>query len=61
MSHVVAKSKLGYIYSWGDNTYQQINTSSSACVHTPEAIEVEDGKLRAYQAVAGLRSTFMLN
>ena len=39
MAHVVAKSKLGYIYSWGDNAYQQVNTSSSPFVHTPEAIE----------------------
>jgi len=26
MSHCVAKSKLGYVYTWGDNCYQQTSS-----------------------------------
>ena len=39
MAHVVAKSKLGYVYSWGDNAYQQVNLTTQSYIHTPEAVE----------------------
>ena len=61
MGHVVAKSKLGYVYTWGDNCFQQVSNQLVSCLHTPELIEIEDTKLRALQAVAGLRATFVLN
>ena len=61
LGHVVAKSKLGYVYTWGDNCYQQVNSQNVSCVHTPEMVETEDGKVRVIQAVAGARSFYLLN
>ena len=60
MAHAVGKSKLGYVYSWGDNCFQQINNTSTNFYHTPEFMETEEGKMRGLQAVAGLRTTFIL-
>jgi alpha-tubulin suppressor-like RCC1 family protein len=61
MAHVVAKSKLGYVYVWGDNCFQQVSPTDAEYIPTPEPLEIEEGKLRALQAVAGLRTTFVLN
>lgn len=38
MSHVVAKSKLGYVYTWGDNCYRQVSNQEVPYRHTPEIL-----------------------
>jgi alpha-tubulin suppressor-like RCC1 family protein len=60
MGHVVAKSKLGYVYTWGDNCYQQVTNKRSKFLTTPEALEGEEGRIKVLQAVAGMRTTFLL-
>ena len=35
MAHVVAKSKLGYVYTWGDNCFRQVSAQEVRWVHTP--------------------------
>ena len=57
---MVAKSKLGYVYTWGQNCFQQVTREGVNLLHTPELLEIEEGKLRAVQAVAGMRTTFVL-
>lgn len=39
MGHVVAKSKLGYVYCWGDNCYQQATNRKVKYLAIPEALE----------------------
>ena len=41
MAHVVAKSKLGYVYTWGDNCFRQVNAQEVPFFHTPELLEAE--------------------
>lgn len=60
MGHAVAKSKLGYVYTWGDNCYQQVSNKKVKQLSTPEALEGEEGRLKVLQAVAGSRATFVL-
>ena len=60
MGHVVAKSKLGYVYTWGDNCFRQVTNQTLNFLDTPWMMETEEGKIRALQAVAGLRATFIL-
>jgi len=35
MAHSVAKSKLGYVYTWGDNCFQQVSNKNVPYLHTP--------------------------
>ena len=38
MGHVVAKSKLGYVYTWGDNCFHQASPKPAKHLDTPEAL-----------------------
>lgn len=60
IGHVVAKSKLGYVYTWGDNCFGQVNNQPVNLVSAPQILETEDGKLKVLQAVAGARAFFVL-
>ena len=60
LGHAVAKSKLGYVYTWGDNCYQQCTHKKVKHLSTPEALDGEEGRLKVLQAVAGSRATFVL-
>ena len=60
MAHAVAKSKLGYVYTWGDNCYQQVTSKAVPHLATPEPLENEEGKMKVLQAVAGARTTYLL-
>lgn len=43
MAHSVAKSKLGYLYTWGDNCYNQVSSKVNACYEQPQQLESEEG------------------
>ena len=38
MGHVIVKSKLGYVYVWGDNCFKQISNKEVRFLHTPEIL-----------------------
>jgi hypothetical protein len=39
MGHCVAKSKLGYVFTWGNNCYEQVTNKQMEFTHTPEYLE----------------------
>ena len=36
MAHCVAKSKLGYVFTWGNNNFSQVTNKAVEFTHTPE-------------------------
>lgn len=60
MGHTIAKSKLGYVYVWGDNRFGQIHPEPTNYITTPLQLELEKQKTKALQAVAGLRTSYIL-
>lgn len=40
MGHTIVKSKLGYVYSWGDNRFGQSSLEDRDVVMEPQQIEV---------------------
>ena len=60
LTHSIARSKLGYVYMWGGNKFGQTSFEPVQCVSTPILMEMDKQKVKAIQAVAGLRSSYIL-
>ena len=60
LAHSIARSKLGYVYSWGDNKYGQVSAEAVRFFPTPRLVEIDKQKVKALQAVAGLRANYIL-
>jgi alpha-tubulin suppressor-like RCC1 family protein len=60
IGHSVVRTKLGYVYSWGDNRSGQVALQKTDVIHIPIVLEQDKQKLKALQAVASLRATYLL-
>lgn len=60
LSHSIARSKLGYVYTWGCNKYGQVSPEPLEKIAQPTLIEIDKQKIKALQAVAGIRCSYIL-
>lgn len=56
----MVKTKLGYVYAWGDNRFGQVSSQPLNQLATPTQLELDKQKIKVLQAVAGLRTTYLL-
>ncbi len=60
LGHTVAKSKIGYVYGWGDNTFGQV-LGNECYYNRPRRIEVDSKPIKAFQVTAGLKASYFLS
>lgn len=59
LKHTVCKTRLGYVYAWGDNSFKQVIDQPGHFFSDPQKIEPEKGT-KAFSAVAGFRCSAIL-
>lgn len=60
MGHTAVKTKLGYVYTWGDNRAGQVSHQPIDTIRSPVSLELDKQKIKVLQAVAGIRTTYLL-
>ena len=59
LGHTIVKSKLGYVYGWGDNSFNQI-LDTELFRSKPKRIEQDQKPIKTYQISAGLKASYFL-
>lgn len=60
LAHTIVRTRLGYVYAWGDNRFNQVSVQKSNIFSSPIQIQSDKQKLKVIQAVAGLRASYFL-
>jgi hypothetical protein len=57
--HTLVKSKLGYAYAWGDNSFGQI-LDTEPFRSKPKRIDQDQKPIKIFQISAGLKASYFL-